>query len=801
MIKNYFKIAWRNIKRHRFFSIVNIIGLFTGILFTLLIGAYIWGELQVNKKLNIHERQYILTTISTDPNVGFELATFGPLAKRLKEDYPHLVANYYRYDGITSVVSKADKNFREGLQIGDSNMLKMYGFEALHGDVKTALNDPYSVVITADKAIKYFGKTNVVGESLTIQSFSGSKHDFKITAVLEDIPQNTITELAKGYKNTFFIPMNTLSFFGRQDVEAWGNMFIASYVELKKGITVKDLEKPIRQLVQQNADPSLQKIITVKPVLLSDYHLQQNNGLVKRMLYTLAFTGLFILLMAIVNFINIAISRSSARMKEIGIRKVLGGLKKQLILQFLAESLVLVCMATLMALAAYPLLKPLFEEIVGKQIPPLSSFPAYFILAPVFIVFIIGLLAGLYPAFVLSSLKSVDSLKGKLKTVKQNFLLRKSLVGFQFAVAIIVLVAAAVVTRQVAHFFGRALGYNKEYIVSSQVPRDWTIDGVKKMATVRNEFAAMPQVSNISLSYEIPDGANAGQVPVYKLGRDSTTAMFMQLLQTDEHYLSTYEVPLRAGMVFDNRGLDSGKVMINEKALAALGWKNAEEAVGQQVRIPGDPTIFSVKGVVKDFQFGSMQKAIPPMLIFNVRYSPFYRYLSFKLKPGNISATIEAIQKKWSQLMPGSSFEYTFMDDTLEKLYSSELQLKKAAYTSTVLALIIVLLGVLGLVSLSIQKRTKEIGIRKVLGASVSSIISLFMKEFVWVMFVAGFIACPLAWVIMQGWLNDYAYRISLTSRPFILSIAGLGIITIMLIALQTIKAGLENPVKSLRTE
>ena len=801
MTKNYIKIAWRSIQKHRFFSIVNIIGLFTGILFTLLIGAYIWGELQVNRKLRHHERQFILTTISKDPNVGYELATFGPLAKRLKEDYPNLIDNYYRYDGITSVISKGDKNFREGLQVGDSNFLKMYGLEVLYGDAKTALNDPYSVVTTAEKAIKYFGKTDAVGETLTIQSFSGGKHDFRVTAVLKDIPQNMVTELAKGYKNTFFIPMNTISYFGRQDVESWNNMFIASYVELKKGVTAKDLERPISQLVQQNAHPSLKKIITVKPVLLSDYYLQQNSGLVKRMLYTLAFTGLFILLMAIVNFINIAISRSSARMKEIGVRKVLGGLRKQLILQFLTESLVLVCIATLTAMAAYPLLKPLFEQIVGRQIPDLASFPLYFVLAPVGIVLIVGLLAGLYPAFVLSSLKSVDSLKGKLKTVKQNFLLRKSLVGFQFAIAIIVLVAAVVVAGQVAYFFGRGLGYNKEYIVSSQVPRDWTKDGVKKMATVRNEFAAMPQVSNVSLSYEIPDGNNAGQVPVYKSGSDSTTAMFMQLLQTDERYLSTYEVPLKAGAFFDNRGLDSGKVVLNERALTTLGWKDAEQAIGQQLRIPGDPTIFTVKGVTRDFHFGSMQKEISPMLFFNVRYSPFYRYLSFKLKPGDIGSAIEAIQKKWSRLLPASSFEYTFMDDTLEKLYSSELQLKKAAYTSTVLALIIVLLGVLGLVSLSIQKRTKEIGIRKVLGASVQSIISLFMKEFVWVMLVAGFIACPLAWLIMQGWLNDYAYRINLTAMPFIISMAGLAAITIMLIALQTVKAGLENPIKSLRTE
>ena len=801
MIRNYFKIAWRDIQKHRFFSIVNIVGLFTGILFTLLIGAYIWGESQVNRKLRNHERQYILTTISTDPNVGFELATFGPLAKRLKEDYPALVADYYRYDGVTSVISKGDKHFREGLQIGDSNVLRMYGFEALHGDEKTALNDPYSVAITADKAIKYFGRKDVVGEFLTIQSFSGGTHNFKITAVLKEIPQSTITELAKGYKNSFFIPVNTLSYFGRTDIESWNNMFIASFVELKKGVRPEALEKPIRKLLQENADPNLAKVITVKPVLLTDYYLQQDNGLVRRMLYTLSFTGLFILLMAIVNFINIAISHSSSRMREIGVRKVLGGLKKQLVLQFLIESMLLVCIATSFSLLAYPFIKPLFEQIVGKDIPSLSAFPVYFILIPVLIVFVVGFLAGVYPAFILSSLQVVDSLKGKLKAVKENFLLRKSLVGFQFSVAIIVLIAAVIVAQQVAHFFGRGLGYNKEFIVSAQVPRDWTSDGVKKMIAVRDEFTRLPQVSDVSLAFEIPDGANGGQVPLYKSGSDSTRFTYLQLLRTDENYLSTYQVPMVTGSFFDKNGLDSGKMVINETAITTLGLKNAEEAIGKQFRVPGDPTLFTIKGVAHNFHFGSMQKAIPPIVFFNVRYSPLFRYLSFKLKPGNVNASIAAIQKKWSQLLPGSSFEYTFMDDTLQKLYASELQLKKAAYTSTVLALIIVLLGILGLVSLSIQKKTKEIGIRKVLGASVTSIISLFMKEFVWILLVAGLIACPLAWVIMQGWLNDYAYRINLTATPFIISIAGLTTITILLITLQTIRAGLENPVKSLRTE
>ena len=295
------------------------------------------------------------------------------------------------------------------------------------------------------------------------------------------------------------------------------------------------------------------------------------------MLYTLAFVGAFILLMAIVNFINITVSRSSVRMREIGIRKVLGGLRTQLILQFLTESFILVLIATILALTGYEFCKPVFAQIVDKEIPPLSTFPVYFIFIPFGMVLMVGLLAGLYPAFILSSLKSVDSLKGKLKTVKESILMRKSLIGFQFSLAIIVLVAAFIITEQVAFFFSQHLGYNKEYIVSAQAPRDWTREGVKKMLTIRNEFASLPQVSNVSLSYEIPDGNNAGQVPIYKVGSDSTAASFVQLLQSDENYLKTYEIPMKAGAFYENNDQDSGFVVINEKAVALLGYQNAKD--------------------------------------------------------------------------------------------------------------------------------------------------------------------------------------------------------------------------------
>lgn len=802
MIKNHLKIAFRNIRKYRFSSSVNIIGLSIGILFTLLIGAYVWNELRVNKSLQHAKSQYFLRSKWKDPNLGVDITTLGPLAKRLKEDYPSLVANYYRWDGITSVVSKGEKHFRENIQLGDSTLLSMFGFPLLYGDAHTALDEPYSVVITPEIAIKYFGKTDVVGKTIAIQSFSGTQHDFMITGVLKEIPENSVTQLNAANHNTLFIPTNTFSYFGRLDFDSWSNIYLPSYIELKEGITAKDLEQPIHQLINKNAPDGIRQNLTVHPVALTDYYLQANNGLVERILYTLSIVCLFILMMAIVNFINLSIGSSATRMKEIGVRKVLGSQRKQLILQFLTESIIMVLLATLLAIAAYHFIQPLFGRIVGKDIPQLSSFPLSIAYILVAFIFLVGITAGIYPALVLSALKLTDSLKGKLSTVKENVLLRKALIGFQFCIAAIVMIAAFIVSQQVTYFFSQSLGYNKEYIVSAQVPRDWSIAGVRKMETVRNEFAEMPQISAATLSYEIPNGNNGGQLPVYKTGTDATQAVAIQSVQADGSYLSVYQIPLKAGSFFSSSGeTDSAKVVLNEKAVQALGWKNAEEAIGEQVKIPNDNTVFTVKGIVSDFHFGSMQQQIQPMLFFHVRWTNTYRYLSFKIKPGDISNTIEAIEKKWATLLPGSSFEYNFMDDTLKKLYASELQMKKAAYMATVLALVIVLLGVLGLLSLSVQKRLKEIGVRKVLGASSSNIIFLFLKEFLPVLLIGSLVSIPVAWYIIRDWLNNYAYRIQLTALPFLLSIAALGLMTILLISIQIAKVSAANPVKNLRTE
>jgi ABC-type antimicrobial peptide transport system permease subunit len=798
MLKNYLKVAWRNMLKSKFHSGINILGLSIGIGFTMLIGAYVWSEMQINKKLRNADRQYIIQSNWKDPNMGLNLTTVGPLAKALKEQYPHLVANYYRWDGVTSNVSKGSKVFREGLQIGDSTLLNMYGFKLSQGDVRTALNEPFSLVITEERAVKYFGRTDVVGETLTIESFSGSKHDFEITGVMEKPVDNSVIHLTPENDNQFYIPSVSIEYFGRT-LESWNDPYRAAYVELQPGVRPQDLQRPMQDLLKINSVPQLTENMQPYLAPLTDYYLEQNNGLVRKMLYTVSFIALFILLMAIVNFVNISIGKSATRIKEIGVRKVMGSLHRQLILQFLIESMLLVAFATGIGSGIYYLANPFLSEVLGKQIPQLTRFPIFFYLFPVLLILLIGFIAGIYPAFVLAKLKTTDSVKGRLQSVNANIVLRKTLVGFQICIASVVFIGAFITVQQVNLFFSKDIGYNKDYVLSLQVPRDWTPKGVQKMQSIRDQFKNMPEVANVSLCWTVPDGQGSGTDMLYAEGKDSTLAVAHASVIADENYKDVFQLPLAAGRFLQNRA-DSNRVVINEAAAKANGWNDAREAVGQRLYYVGNFPV-TVAGVVKDFHFGSMKGGIVPMVFTHPELNKLYRLFALRIKPGNISGSIEALQKKWASLLPGAAFEYKFMDESLRNLYASEIRLQKASQIALVLALAIVLLGISGLISLSVQKRTKEIGIRKVVGASSYNIISLFLRDFIPVVIIGGIVSVPVAWYIMQGWLNDYAHRISISLLPFLVSIAAIGFIATLLISLQIAKISVENPVKNLRTE
>ncbi|RAI98652.1 putative ABC transport system permease protein [Chitinophaga skermanii] len=801
MLKHYFRVAWRSIRKHAFFSFVNVTGLAIAMGFVMLMAAFIWSECTVNKNLKNSDRTYIILNKWKTLQMGPEHTSLNPLGRVLMEQYPNLVAAHYHNDGLTSNVSNGDIKHSESLQPGDASLLKMFGFNLLHGDVNTALDNPNGIVITEEAAMRYFQRTDVVGKTLNIQEFAGNKKDFEITGVLKKMPFNTITNASPDAPQIFF-PLKSLEFFGRKIIEEnWNLAIFPNYIQLQPGVQPAAVLQAINQLVKTHADKSVQEDITVSLMPVADYYLQSSNGAPLRMVQTLAVVSFFILLMAIINFINITVGNSVGRLREIGVRKTMGSYPWQIKLQFIAESTLIAGFAVLIGVVLFLTCGNTMSDILGKHVPTIAELPLAFVAIPFVLTLLVGVLAGLYPAFVLSMQPTIQSLKGKLKQVREKVALRKSLVVIQFITAIVVFIATIVIGKQVSYFFTSDLGYTKDFIITASVPRDWSTQGNIRMQNNREEFARIPSVKAASYSYEIPNGNNGLNVLTFKSTSNESNGIATDILVTDEKYAATYNIAMAAGDYFVKPGgvLDSMQVVVNEAAAKAYGFATPADAVGQQVKMYQNNNSFTIKGVVKDFHFASLHNNIAPMLIVNPNLAPLYRYFSFKIQPGNTANTINALKLKWEELFPGAPFEYKFIDDAIAKMYTREMQLKKASEMATVIALIIVLLGVIGIVSLSIAKRNKEVGIRKVLGASVPQIVMLFVKDFSATVLIANIVAWPLAYYVLQNWLDSYAYRVNMGIVPFVVVALITACLVMMTVTLLTSKVALTNPVKSIR--
>lgn len=804
MIKNYFKIAWRNLRKHKFYTFINVIGLACGVSFALAIGAYIWQESTFDSQLKNSNNQYIIQSEWKSTDMGFPLTTIGALPKALKEEYPDLVRNYYRFDGITCVLSYSDQMFSEDAALGDSTLLSMYDLPLLYGNATTALKDPFSVVITDDIALKYFGKTEVLGQQVNIKNFTGESHPFTVTAVLDKLPANSVTNMNESLNNKIFLSSKAVNFF-RRNLDSWQNAFIVGYVELQPGINPEMLKQPMKDLLVKHADEKIVNNLMPELHPLSSYHLKKDNRLIEKMLFTLGLIAGFILFMAIVNFINLSINNSTGRLKEIGVRKVMGSSRKQLSLQFLGESLLMVCFAFLIALLLYPFISPAFSAILGQQLPEIYTFSFSVWLYIIIACLTIGLLAGLYPAFRLSGLKTVNSVKGKIPHNLGNSSFLRSLVGFQFVIALSVFIAAGIISRQVSLFFSNNLGYDKESLITVKVPRDWSETGLSHMKAIQQSLKDLPQIENISLSYDAPGGQGRMATGVLNFAQETGNehpSVSAQYILADTSFAATYKIPMLAGKFLDDEiNQDLAKVVISEKASQLLGFKNPSDALNQQVYLKPNDFPGTIVGVTKDFYAASMRDALTPVIWTNVKADNLFRYFSIRLTAGNLGQNLASIEKEWKKLLPDAPFEYQFMDESIDSLYKTELQLKNAAYSATILSSLIVFLGIVGLVSLNVQKRRKEIGVRKVLGSTVNGIISLFMKDLLITFIVATVIACPLVYLFISKWLQSYSIQITLSPLFFILPILLLAFIATAIIGLQTVKAAKSNPVDSLRDE
>jgi putative ABC transport system permease protein len=798
MLRSYFIIAFRHFTRHKLFSAINILCLSIGITFSLIIGIYVLGQKGVNSDLRNAERQYYIKTAWKEKDMGSEIVAISPLAKAIKEEYPDLVANYYRFNPVTNVVSAGEKHFKEDIAICDTTLVSMYGFSLLYGDKGHAFLSNNSAVITASFAKKLFGTTNAIGKPLSIQTtVAGVTQEYIVSAVLKDIPYNSVTQLINDVYGVY-VPSTGNRYYSMGDPTiGWDNVDEVSFIELKPGVTVKAVNAALDRLMKKYSSNFVWKNIHANVVPVKDYYLKDNNGAVNKMIMLLSTIALFIMLMVIINYVNINIGTSTYRLKEIGLRKTFGSVKKQVVLQFLLEAMILTCMAAIFSLFFYQLLIPVFSKVLNTTLKPVWQFGIEECIQLAGLVLLIGLLAGIYPAFVLSSTNLIQAVKGKIDTARGGLGLKRALVVVQFSLAILVFICALNLSKQVTYIFNKDLGYNKEQVlVITAFPKQWDTVGVLKMEAIKQDLLQIPQVKSITVTFDVPEKTPFGRIILYPPGRtDKTKQLNLAVSTADEDYAKTFGIQMKAGTFLSPA---DGSLVLNETAIKQLGL-TSENAVGQKIETPVGP--ITIGGVIGDYNFSSMQDKIGPVGFAHLKIAKNYRYMAVKLHATNISQTIEDIKTHWRKMSPNAPFDYSFMDEKFEAIYKSELQLKTAADVATVLNLIIVLLGILGVVAFSLNKRMKEIAVRKVLGANAASIIMLFLKEYAWLIIIANVIAWPLAYVATEHILQNFAYRIEQNIVPYLLVLAAVAALAFSLISVHCAKSAVANPVKSLRSE
>jgi putative ABC transport system permease protein len=796
MIQNYIKVMLRNMMRRKGYAAITILGLTVGLTFSLLIGVFVWQELNVNHQLKDVSQLYIIEREQGDTG-GMRFFAPADLVTTMRDQYPSAVENYYRFWDRNIKISKGDSHFMIQSIIGDSTLLEMFGFPVLYGDAKTALKDPYSIVITEKIAKQFFNKSDVVGETLILSSGTTDKKEFIVTAVLPELKRNSVSDLVNINAQVFLSLENSQDFLLPKP-EGWAQQMI-SYVKLSPAISEGEGKDLTQKTIASHAPDSVKSTLKIDLAGLDDYYLITNNGASKKMVLVLSGIAGFILLLAVINFVNISIGSATVRLKEIGVRKVVGGVRKQIMFQFLSEAIVITFLSGGISLLLYELLRPSVENLFSTTLLSMGQFDGAFWIYFFLLLMSISIFSGAYPAFYMSSYKIIESLKGRLKHSANAIQLPRVLVSFQFLVAISIFISAIVITEQVSYFLNKDLGYDKSFVATVLSPRIWSEEGINRMRAAKGEFMTSPHVEAASLSWDIPNGNSGGDASIYKDGTNEESAIAMPLLKTDETYHDVYHLKMAEGTFF--HGADEtwqiNTLVINEAAKKALQLQ-----VGDKVRMRGvKDVVFTIRGVVGDFHFSSLRDQVKPLAILHTNELQTYRFFSFRLKPGNVSESIENLNAMWRRIFPDDPFDYKFMDEHLALLYKSELQLKKAAMVATGLMLFIVLTGILGVVSLSVSKRTKEIGIRKVLGATVAEILVMISKEYMKLAAVAFIIAIPLTIYLINRWLAGFAYRVDIDWWMVVVPVSLVLVIVLLVVSLQSLKTALLNPSHTLKNE
>jgi putative ABC transport system permease protein len=796
MLKNLLRVALRNFRRDKWYSLLNILGLTIGITFGLLLIFYIKDELSYDHYNDKLDRICRIVSFIKEPEKDTLkwASTQNPLGPTLKREYPE-VEEAVRFVGNgKNMLQLGDlRLYIDKVYFADSNVFRVFTYPFLEGDPRTALVAPKSIVLTESVAKEFFGKTTgIVGKSLR----NDKGEAYNITGVIRDVPMNSHLRF------NLLVSESTLG----KDFErpgSWGGFNIFTYVLLKPNTDAARFEKKLLPMYDKYMAPIFAKYniiirYVVEPVGSIHLHsdLQGEPEDLGNMSYVYIFgsVALFMLLIACINYMNLATARSARRAKEIGIRKVTGSTKSQLVAQFLVESTLTAVLALLISIGCIVLLLPLFNSLAGKSITFGSLMTAETFLILLAVIIFVGVVGGSYPAFYLSKFNPVDVLKGSLSKGSSNVVLRQVLVVLQFSISMIMIICTWVVYNQLTYLRNKDLGFDKMEVVS--IPVNANQDMTSKIIAFKNEMRKNPQVLSVSTSEAVP----GNDVSFNLFAVESKTGFVNQgvfVYGADEDYIKTLGMKITKGRNFDGLTDTLHSIIVNENMVKYFQWDNP---IGKRVKFPGDTTgrFLEVIGVVKDFNQKSLYNPIAPLII---RYSPNNYGFQLKLDPKNIPATIAGIEKTWKTDFPDLPFSYTFLDQDFDSQYAADQKRGKIFTSFSILTILITCLGLLGLIAFTTQQRQKEISIRKIMGAGIGQIVPLLTTNFIILVGVSCLFACPVAGWFMHKWLQIFTYRTGLTVVPFLLSALTVLLITMLTVAFHTLKAALANPAKSLRTE
>lgn len=805
MIKNYLKIGVRNLWKNKGFSALNIVGLATGLAVCLLIILYVVNELKYDQYNKNADRIYRL-----DADIYFNDTRFNasvcpePLALTLIKDYPQVEAMArVNYQGDI-LVKKGDQNIQDNeAAFADSTFFDVFTLPMIAGNPSTALDEPNSIVIDESAAKRYFNSTDVIGKILQVDN----KTTCKITGVMKDVPQQShfhfsfIRPLRDSYRGNadYWLSNNAHSYIllrpdavkatMQKNIDAVVNKHIGKQLETEFHTTVNDLAKRgnyFRYLMMPLTDIHLHSD--------KSYEYEANGNI--SYVYIFSVIAIFILLIACVNFMNLSTARSANRAKEVGIRKVVGSSRSPLIAQFLTESILVSFFSLLLAIGLSLLLLPLFNQVAGKEMRAGILLSSWLLPFLVLLVLIVGCVAGSYPAFYLSSFQPLEVLKGKIRAGFKGSRLRSILVVFQFSISIILIIGTVVVYNQLQYIRERKVGYNRDQVVV--LHNTYPLD--KKIRSFREELTKIPGIENATVTDNLPTGKGFDQSAWF---RDATLNAADVVITTnfyvDDNYIPTLGMQMMQGRAFSkDYPTDSFGLILNEAAVQFFGFKEPLKATLYNGDENNKPITFHIIGVVKDFNFSSMHDKVGPLVI---RLSDNRGGIAVRIASKNIPSVMNEIEKKWNSMAPGQPFNYTFMDADFNNTYHAEQRTGKLFMTFAVFAIFIACLGLFGLVTYAAEQRTKEIGIRKVLGAGIAGIVAMLSRDFARLVLIASVIAFPVAWWTMNKWLEDFAYRVNIGWWVFVASGSIAMLIALITVSIQAIKAALANPVKSLRTE